>query len=314
VRSLRGAGAARAIVAYQDITASKHAQALHRLECTVARCLAVTAETAAVRDVIRAVCTTQDWDCGRLLRLDAAIGVLVGAESWGLPDSAVAQFLEQSRDVVVRADAGLAGRACESLEPLWLTSTKRTLGALAHEVGLGGAFVLPVTAAGQCLGALVFNGRHIVEPDEQVLGTVRGIGEQLGRFLQRRRAEIELRRSEERFRRLTELSADWYWEQDAQFRYTRVVGNGMVATDEMLGKTLWELPGIVLSDEQRVAHSSEVAAQWSFCDFDCAVALPNGQFGYYRVSGEPLYDAAGVFSGFHGTGLDITERRRADRE
>jgi PAS domain-containing protein len=160
----------------------------------------------------------------------------------------------------------------------------------------------------------VFNGRHIVDPDENVLAAVRSIGEQLGRFLQRSRAADELRQSEERFRRLTELSADWYWEQNAQFRYTRVVGNGIVATDEMLGKTLWELPGIVLSDEQRVAHSSEVAAQWSFCDFDCAIALPNGQFGYYRVSGEPLYDAAGVFCGFHGTGLDITERRRANRE
>jgi PAS domain-containing protein len=72
------------------------------------------------------------------------------------------------------------------------------------------------------------------------------------------------------------------------------------------------LPGIVLSEEQRVAHQSEVTAQWSFCDFDCAVALADGQFAYYRVSGEPLYDAAGAFSGFHGTGLDITERKRAE--
>jgi PAS domain-containing protein len=270
----------------------------------VARCLAAGDAAAAVRDVIRAVCATQDWDCGRLFRLDSAAGVLVGAESWGLPESAV----------VVRADAGLVGRACESREPLWSTGATQSSVALAHEVGSGGAFVLPVTAAGQAVGALLFNGHRIVEPDEQVLGAVRSIGEQVGRFLQRHGAAAVLRLGVERFRRLIELSADWYWEQDAQFRYTRVVGNGIVATEQMLGKTLWELPGIALSDEQRVAHSSEVAAQWSFCDFDCAVALPNGQFGYYRVSGEPLYDAAGVFSGFHGTGLGITERRRADRE
>jgi PAS domain-containing protein len=305
VTRLRGAGVARAVVAYQDITASKRAVQLQQLECAVARCLAVGDDTAAaVRDVIRAVCATQDWDCGRLFRLDSAAGLLVGAESWGLPDSAVS----------VRADAGLVGRACESREPLWSSGAAQSPDALAHEVGLGGAFVSPVTAGGQPVGALVFNGRRIVEPDERVLGAMRSIGEQLGRFMQRRSAESELRLREERFRRLTELSADWHWEQDAQFRYTRVAGHGIVATEEMLGKTLWELPGIVLSEEQRVAHSAEVAAQWSFCDFDCAVALPNGQLRYYRVSGEPLYDAAGVFSGFHGTGLDITERRRAAQE
>ncbi len=315
VTRLRGAGVARAIVAYHDISASKHAQGLQRLECAVARCLTSADDpAAAVQEVIRVVCAAQDWDCGRLFRLDSAIGVLVGEHSWGLADSAVEQFLEKSHGAIVRADAGLAGRALESREPLWLTSVQRTPTALAHEVGLGGAFVLPVLAAGQPVGALVFNGRRIVDPDEHVLAALSNIGEQLGRFLQRRQADNELRQSEERFRRLTELSADWHWEQDAQFRFTRVVGDGMLATEEMLGKALWDLPGIVLSEEQRVAHSSQVAAQWSFCDFDFAVVSPDGQVRYYRLSGEPLYDATGVFSGFHGTGLDITQRRLTERD
>lgn len=314
VTRLRGVGVARAIVAYQDITASKHAQKLQRLECAVARRLSGVDETAAaVRDVLRAVCVAQDWDCGRLLRLDSALGVLVSAESWGLPASAVQQFLEKARGVVVRANAGLVGRACESCQPLWLTSAARPTAALAEEVGLGGVFVLPLTAAGQPLGALAFSGR-VVDPDEHVLAALSSIGEQLGRFLQRRQADSALRESEERFRRLTELSADWYWEQDAQFRYTRIVGNGMLATEEMLGKTLWELPGVALSEEQRLAHSFAVGAHWSFHDFDCAVVFPDGQVGYYRVSGEPLYDAAGIFNGFHGTGLDVTAHRRANRD
>jgi PAS domain-containing protein len=317
VTHLRGAGVARAIVAYEDITEIKHAERLQKLECTVARCLAVADDTsAAVQAAIRAICSTQGWDCGRYFRLDFAAGVLVAAESWGLPEVGVEQFMEKSRGAVFRADAGLAGRVCDSGEPLWVPSSvpnaRAPRMALAHETGLAGTFVSPVTAAGKSIGALAFNGRRVDEPDERLLQAMRSIGGQLGEFLRRRQVEDGLCQSKERFRRLTELSADWHWEQDTNFRFTEIVGCGMSGTGDMRGKALWELPGIVLSDDQWIAHKSEVGAQWSFCDFEFAVALPDGQFGYYCISGEPLYDATGAFSGFHGTGLDITERKRAE--
>jgi hypothetical protein len=109
------------------------------------------------------------------------------------------------------------------------------------------------------------------------------------------------------------LSVDWYWEQDSQFRFTHVAGAGMEGTGDMLGKTLWELPGVVTGDDAArwVAHKAEVAAQWSFCDFECTVALPDGQLKHYSLSGEPLHDASGAFKGFHGTALEVTECKRA---
>src|SRR5690606_41759419 len=39
---------------------------------------------------------------------------------------------------------------------------------------------------------------------------------------ERRAATAQLRKGEERFRALTELSADWYWEQDAEFRFVEL--------------------------------------------------------------------------------------------
>jgi PAS domain-containing protein len=218
--------------------------------------------------------------------------------------------------VAFRAGAGLAGRVISSGEPLWMRTAAHSAHspptALAHEIGLSGAFVFPVLAAGNAIGVLAFNGRGIDEPDEALLRAVRSIGHQLGQFLQRREAEDGLRRSEQRFRQLTQLSADWYWKQDTNFRFTEVVGHGIGNTGEMLGKTLWELASIVPSGDQWAAHKSVVGAQWSFRDFECAVTLSDGQLGYYCLSGEPLFDAAGVFSGFHGTGLDITHRKRPD--
>jgi PAS domain S-box-containing protein len=184
--------------------------------------------------------------------------------------------------------------------------------ALAHETGMDGAFMFPVIAQGKTIGVLAFASRTVREPDDRLLQAVRSIGHQLGQFLQRRQAEATLRQSEARFRRLTELSSDWVWEQDNHFRFTKIVGTGMAGTGDILGKALWELPTVVLSDDEWVKHKSELAAQWSFCDFEYAVVLPDGQNGHYRISGEPVYDEAGAFSGFHGTGLDITRRKRAE--
>jgi PAS domain S-box-containing protein len=317
VMPLHGAGAARAVVSYEDITDLKRAAHLQTLEGSVAACLAGADDTsAAVRAVIRAVCAAQGWDCGRRFRLDSAAGMLSAGECWGVSEVVVEQFLEKSAGAVFRAGAGLAGRVISSGEPVWMRSAAHgahaPATALAHEIGLSGAFLFPVLAAGNAIGVLAFNGRRIDEPDERLLQAVRSIGHQLGQFLQRREAEESLRGSEQRFRQLTELSADWYWTQDTEFRFTEVVGDGIGGSGDMLGKTLWELASIVPSGDQWAAHKSVMAAQWSFRDVECAVTLADGEFCYYCLSGEPLYDPAGAFSGFHGTGLDITQRKRAE--
>jgi PAS domain S-box-containing protein len=310
---LRRDGVERAIVSYEDITELKQAEQLLKLECSVARSLVDSGNTQSPEAVIRAVCETQQWDCGRYFRLDTASNLLRLEASWGRPTPAVEQFMEKSRSVEFRPGAGLAGRVYQSGEPLWILSDSKNARAaqtaLAHEVGdsaMHGAFVFPVSAAGKTIGVLAFASAIVREPDDRLLQAVRNIGLQLGQFLQRQQDDDDLRAIAIRFRRLTELSSDWHWEQDSQFRFTRIVGPSIAAASEMLGKTLWDLPNVMADDDQWIKHKSELTAQWSFCDFECAVVRPDGRQHHYRISGEPLYDKADKFIGFHGTGLDIT--------
>jgi PAS domain S-box-containing protein len=322
ITRLRGDGAARTSVAFDDITELKHAEQLLRLEYTVARCLAnVDTAYAALQGVMRAVCEAQRWDCSRYFRLNQAAGTLHLDESWRRDESAANPLTEKSLDAVFRSGTGVAGRVCQSGQPLWIlpnckdgTLKERAMQtALAHETDMqDGAFVFPVIAAGNPIGVLAFTSPAVREPDERLLQAAQSIGNQLGHFLQRQQVIDTVRQSEARFRRLTELSSDWVWEQDDQFRFTKIVGTGMAASSDVLGKTLWELPNIVVNADEWIKHKSELAARWSFCDFECAVILADGQLGYYCISGEPLYDASGVFTGFHGTGLDITQRKRAE--
>jgi PAS domain S-box-containing protein len=317
VTGIAGNGRACAVVSCEDITERKRGELLLGLEYTVARCLAdAGTAAAALQSVIRATCETQGWDCGRYFCLDQPAGVLRFTESWGVPTTVVQQFLEKSRGTVFRQGAGLAGRVCQSGQPLWIQGNARGAGvsptALAPETSENGACVFPVKAEDKVIGVLAFSSSNIREPDDRMLQAVHSIGSQLGRFLQRQQAVDALRRSEMRFRVLNDLTSDWYWEQDSDFRYTQVVGCSAFGTADILGLTPWDLPNVVLADVGWAEHKSQLAARWSFSDFEFATVHPDGKHAYYSISGEPVYDEAGSFTGYCGTGLDITKRKRTE--
>jgi PAS domain S-box-containing protein len=311
-------GQACAVVSHEDITERKRTELLLGLEFSVAGCLAdADTATAALQSVIRAICETQRWDCGRYFCMDPSAGVLRFMESWGIPSAVIEQFLERSRGMVFRPGAGLAGRVYQSGQPLLMLNGARrarvSSTALAPESSENGACVFPVTADDKVIGVLAFSGSTVREPDDRMLHTLHSIGSQLGRFLLRQQAVNALRQSEMRFRVLTDLASDWHWEQDGDFRLTRVVGCSAFGTADVLGLTHWDLP-LVLADVSWAEHKSQLAARWSFCDFEFAVVQPDGKQAYYSISGEPVYDEAGIFTGYCGTGIGITKRKRAELE
>jgi PAS domain S-box-containing protein len=317
VTGFTGNGNAGAVVSCEDITERKRGEQLLGLEFSVARCLADSrSAAAALQAVIRAICETQGWDCGRYFCLDQSAGVLRCIESWGVPSDAVEQFLEKSRGMVFRPGAGLAGRVCQSGQPLWILDGTRGAGvsptALAPETSENGACVFPVAAEHTVIGVLAFSSGNVREPDDRMLQAVHSIGGQLGRFLQRQRTVDALHRSEMRFRVLNDLTSDWYWEQDSDFRFTQVVGSSAFGSADIRGMRHWDLPNVIVADVGWAEHKSQLAARWSFCDFEFATVQLDGKHAYYSISGEPVYDEAGAFTGYCGTGVDITKRKRAE--
>ena len=131
-------------------------------------------------------------------------------------------------------------------------------------------------------------------------------------------SQASLRQSEARFRALTELSSDWYWEQDAEFRFIQVNGNlpaAMDFPDEMyLGKTRWESGVQGVSAAQWAAHRAALEAHETFHDFEMQRVRFDGSLMWVSISGTPIYDAEGRFTGYQGIGRDTSARRLTDEK
>jgi len=134
-----------------------------------------------------------------------------------------------------------------------------------------------------------------------------------------RRAQHDLIESEARFRSLTKLSSDWYWEQDEQFRFVSFSGgdkDGAWGRDQigLVGLRRWELPGVTPLSGSWDEHKAQVGAHKPFRDFEYQRTLPDGTQNYVAASGEPVFDDSGRFTGYRGVAVNITGRKRAELE
>jgi PAS domain S-box-containing protein len=121
----------------------------------------------------------------------------------------------------------------------------------------------------------------------------------------------ELRESEARFKSLTELSSDWYWEQDELGSFTKTSGPVL----EMLGIRVDALTGARSDDdtrgwnaEEHAALRAKIAAREPFLDFAFSRVNADGRRQNFQVSGEPMFNGACRFIGYRGIGVELINR------
>jgi diguanylate cyclase (GGDEF)-like protein/PAS domain S-box-containing protein len=238
-----------------------------------------------------------------------------------VPSPEIDRYMARARDATYAPGAGLAGCAWQSGKPEWAidlaNDPRATKPSLSLQYGMHGALAFPVTSEGKVLGVFAFNSRKIREPDERLLLALEVIGSQVGQVLQRQHAEEVLRRSEERFRGLTELSSDMYWEQDEQYRFTSSSGSGpqwiVKGFQQSLGKRRWDFNSLNMTADDWTAHIALLEARRPFRDLELCELDESGRKVWASVSGEPVFDASGAFKGYRGVGKDITARKRAEQ-
>jgi diguanylate cyclase (GGDEF)-like protein/PAS domain S-box-containing protein len=290
----------------RDITAQKRTEELLALEHAVARCLAhAESVSQGLQAALRAMCEMEGWDFGRYFSIDAQ-GALHFEEGWFAREPAIEQLLERSRML------------WQSGKAVWSTDLPRAEGAPRRPPAAGGTFgtfAFAAVAEGKTVGMLTFSGYWGREPDPRLLDAARAIGSLFGQFMRSKQAEEALRESEARFRSLTHLSSDFFWESDSEHRLSGIVHGPSYAAARIgrgvIGKRPWDIPSVGPDSAGWDAHKAVLDSHLPFRDFEFSRETEQGVTRHFAVSGQPRFSADGAFIGYRGVGRDTTEMAAA---
>jgi diguanylate cyclase (GGDEF)-like protein/PAS domain S-box-containing protein len=135
---------------------------------------------------------------------------------------------------------------------------------------------------------------------------------------ERKLTEKALRDNEAKFKEFAEISSDWFWEMDADLRFTYFSPRNKKITgfepELYIGKTRREIRYGTPDKENWRRHLEDLDAHRKFRNFEYDLKIADGSSLAISTSGNPVFDDEGVFQGYYGTGRDISKRKQADKD
>ena len=172
----------------------QHAAIVHE----IARALTESATLVeAAPRMLAAVCEPLGWEYGALWELDRPGTALRFVGTWpSPPPPRFRDFIEQSRTTSFAHGVGLPGRVWASGRPAWIPDVvvdqNFPRASAADQVGLHGAFALPILRGRDVVGVMEFFSRDVRQPDEALLDTMMAAGGQIGLYAAGKWAADEL--------------------------------------------------------------------------------------------------------------------------
>jgi PAS domain S-box-containing protein len=275
----------------------------------------------ATRKLLELIGRAFGWPVGVLWTVDPVADVLRHADEWIQRGVDVGDFVDHSRGLTFERGVGLPGRVWARGEPAWIADVKRDPNFPRAEValrsGLRAGVGLPVFGREGVLGVMEFFAPPVRVPDPDQLELMRTVGRQVGQFVERRRAEDLLLRSEELKSAIIDSSLDCVITMDhrgliVDFNPAAVETFGH-AREEAVGAELAEL---IVPPSLRPAHRAALAR---FMETgEGAILNRRMELTGLRANGEEFpceLTVTRIGTGepplFTGFVRDITERRRS---
>jgi PAS domain S-box-containing protein len=305
----------------RDITDRRRGERRLNAQYAVTRELSESATLAdAAPEILRAICVNLDYQVGALWHVDREADVLRCVETWHDPSMSETELEIISKRRTFERGVGFPGHVWADGAPVWVkdivTKGHYPRASLAEKGNLHGAVAFPLLSGSEILGVMEFFTHEVRQPDEDLLKMMSAVGRQIGLFIERRRAELALKASEQRYRYLTDAMPQIVWtaQPDGHADYFNR------RWFEYTGLTMEQTLGL---DWQPVLHPDDVAScleRWAKAvetgeAYEIEYRFRRSSDGRYRWHlgrAVPMRNESGEIVKWFGTCTDIDDHKQAE--
>ena len=196
---------------------TKHIKLLQKVAIASNQALSIE---EAMQAALKEVCKSFGWSAGHFFNVSQDYPArLESSTIWFLDDlQEFKRFKEITESTDFNTGESIPRKVLDTGKSEWITNISKYPGflrrAVAGECGIKTAIISPILIGYKISGISEFFSQEIVEPDEKLLEILTLVGTQLGRVIERKRAEEELLKSEEMLSEAQRIAHIGNWEWD----------------------------------------------------------------------------------------------------
>ena len=277
--------------------------------------------SAAIPRILATICEGLGWDLGVFWEIPDGRS-LQSSEVWARDPGRFPDFIQTTLKTHLGIGEGLPGRAWMSGRSLWFEDLaaedcSRKSEALAE--GLKSAVAFPVHFGEELLGIFEFYSTARQASDDRKLEMFEVIGSEIGQFIERKRAEEELRLSQQHLSLAMQSARMGYWSWD--LKSNRLITSENLEffhgkKEEVFGGNLKDFIACVHPDDREMVWKTFERAMLERSDYylEFRSVWPDGSVHWINARGQIFYDEDREPDQMIGLGIDITERKQAEAE
>lgn len=310
-----------------DITESKQTEDEIKLLLAATQAISQSADfESAIANILRFLCNAIGWSFAEAWIPSADGTVLEHSQSWYASDQNLEVFGRESNQFVFARGVGIPGRIWLTKQMEWREDISNCVNPvflrsqIAAKSGLKACFGVPIRAEGEVLAVLVFYHCHPSTLEGRIVELVKAVATQLGSHIQRKKAEEELRKSEERWQLVLKGNQDGIWDFNLKTkevfrsaRWKEIIGYAESEIDS--SKTAWT-ERIHPEDASRVevAIQDYLDRKTSNYATEYRLLCKDGSYKWVLSRAQAVWDKAGNPLRMVGSMTDISDRKQAELE
>lgn len=275
--------------------------------------------SAAIPKVLQTICDGLGWDLGAFWHIPDGKALECG-EVWARDPGKFSDFLQVTLNERLPSGEGLPGRTWMSGRAIWLEDLENESfprKPQAQAAGLVSAAAFPIHFGEELLGVFEFYGVKRQASDERFLEMFEVMGSEIGQFIERKRAEEDLRLSQQHLDLALQSAQMGYWAWDLKSNTMTSSGNLEFfhgRRDGFFGGSIRDFIASVHPEDREMVWKTFEQAMADRCDYNVEFRSiwPDESVHWINARGQIFYDEDREPDQMIGLGIDITERKQTE--